>query len=116
KPRIHMGCSNRCRQDRNAMAFEIEIATLSALTRTPGVHELLTIDRMIGKPYLEVPRIYNSQAWSRRLELPWAIARLEPVSGSSILDVGSGDSALPIYLARRGAQVTSVDPSARHAI
>lgn len=56
---------------------------------------------------------YPSEHWSRVFEYVWAIERLTEtlgsINGKKILDVGSGISPLPVYLARHGAQVTSLD-------
>jgi SAM-dependent methyltransferase len=88
----------------------LAIGTKEHLDRFPTLPEFLSIDREIGKPYMEQPLLYNSQAWSRRLELPWAAQRILTSGAHSVLDVGSGDSALPIFLQRSGMQVVSVDP------
>jgi SAM-dependent methyltransferase len=45
---------------------------------------------------------------SRYLELPWAIERLGPKVGASVLDLAS-PKLLAVWLARQGADVTSVD-------
>lgn len=45
---------------------------------------------------------------SRYLELPWAVARLAPAPGETVLDLAS-PKLLCVVLARRGARVTSVD-------
>ncbi len=94
---------------------DLQIASLAGLARVRPEPELLAIDREIGRPYRRDPLVYNSQAWSRRLELPWAVEQLGQVRGLRILDVGSGASALPVLLARRGAHVTSVDPIPRRS-
>jgi SAM-dependent methyltransferase len=86
------------------------VGSRSDLESVGRVPELLEIDREIDRPIFAEPLVYNSQTWSRLLELPWIIRRLGPPSGLSVLDVGSGVSALPIYLARHGAKVISVDP------
>ena len=56
---------------------------------------------------------YPSQHWSRVFEYPWAIERLTEslgsIEGKKILDIGSGISPLPVYLARHGAEVTCID-------
>ena len=85
------------------------IGCRSALRFEKPIPELLAIDKEIGQPYKFNPIIYNSEAWSRRLELPWATRQLSSFENLMILDVGSGDSALPIYLSRNGARVVSVD-------
>jgi SAM-dependent methyltransferase len=88
----------------------VEIGTRSSLRTIGAVPELLAIDEEIGHPYMTNPIRYNSQAWSRRLELPWVIEQASISSGQTVLDVGSGDSALPIFFSRHGARVVTVDP------
>jgi len=87
------------------------IGSIEALRSIRPLPELREIDRALGRPYLPSAGLYNSEAWSRRLELPWIVDRIGPPRGLWILDVGSGTSALPVYLARQGARVVSVDPS-----
>jgi SAM-dependent methyltransferase len=49
----------------------------------------------------------------RAVEYPWVLAALQgSARASRILDVGAGVNALPLALARRGAQVTTVDSHA----
>ena len=45
---------------------------------------------------------------SRYVELPWALERLAPLPGETVLDLAS-PKLLAVTLARRGAQVTAVD-------
>jgi SAM-dependent methyltransferase len=45
---------------------------------------------------------------SRYLELPWALDRLAPARGATVLDLAS-PKLLAVVLARRGARVTTVD-------
>jgi len=45
----------------------------------------------------------------RRVEYPWAILNSKMEKPMKILDVGSGLTLLPIYLASKGHQVTSID-------
>lgn len=92
------------------MPHELVIGSRRVLGAEPPVSELLSIDHEIGHPYLTRAGLYNSEAWSRKLELPWVIARIGPARGLRILDVGPGFSALPIYLHRHGARVVSADP------
>ncbi len=108
-----LGPSSRAASAMGDITSELAIASVASLANVPPEPELLAIDREIGLPYRRDPIVYNSQAWSRRLELPWAVQQLGPVDGLRILDVGSGASALPVLLARRGARVTSVDPVPR---
>jgi ubiquinone/menaquinone biosynthesis C-methylase UbiE len=86
------------------------VGSQSDLAATARIPELLAIDKEIGHPAMMNPLVYNSEAWSRRLELPWAIGAMRPFEGISMLDVGSGASPLPFYLSRHGANVVSVDP------
>lgn len=51
------------------------------------------------------------QTITRTLEYPWAASRLLDCAGLRVLDVGAGVSALPPWLAERGAQVVTVDNS-----
>jgi len=80
------------------------------MERVRKVPELLAIDEEINRPYMTNPMMYNSQAWSRKLELPWVIAHIDQIKGSSILDVGSGFSSLPIFLSRKDANIVAIDP------
>ncbi|GAG29923.1 unnamed protein product, partial [marine sediment metagenome] len=48
---------------------------------------------------------------SRAWEYPWAILNSDVSSGSRILDVGSGWSLFPLYLAQRSNHVDSIDTS-----
>lgn len=45
----------------------------------------------------------------RTVEYPWFARRLERHAGERVLDVGAGVCVLPLWLARRGCQVTTVD-------
>lgn len=45
----------------------------------------------------------------KRWEYPWALGRAGLAPGSRVLDVGSGDSILPVYLAKQGHRVSAVD-------
>lgn len=92
------------------MPNELFIGSHASLQAIPPVSELLSIDREIGHPYFRRAGIFNSQAWSRRLELPWVVSRVERPEGLSILDVGSGISSLPTYMHRHGARVVSAEP------
>ena len=46
----------------------------------------------------------------RRVEYPWAIFNAKLEKSMEILDVGSGVSLFPVYLASLGHNVTSIDP------
>jgi SAM-dependent methyltransferase len=47
-----------------------------------------------------------------RVALDWALASIEPLDRPRVVDVGCGDGAVGAELARHGARVTGVDPSA----
>lgn len=52
----------------------------------------------------------HSQLWmSRAWEYPWALLNSQILSDTRILDVGSGYSLFPLYLAQRSNRVDSVD-------
>lgn len=53
--------------------------------------------------------VYPSKVW----EYPWAITRHPLPDGEIVLDAGCGVSALPIYLAARGATVVAIDNDMR---
>jgi len=53
---------------------------------------------------------------ARSLEYPWIVEQAEEVSGKRVVDIGAGVSPVPLVLAARGAEVTTVDympPDAR---
>lgn len=60
----------------------------------------------IGRKHLG----FFPQTIIRTLEYPWLAARLSAAGGLRILEVGAGVSPLPLFLARIGAEVTTVDP------
>ncbi len=45
----------------------------------------------------------------RTIEYPWFAGRLAAHAGQAVLDVGAGVSALPLWLAKKGCQVTTLD-------
>lgn len=46
---------------------------------------------------------------TRTIEYPWLASRMQDCAGQRILDLGAGVSALPIWLAERGANMVTVD-------
>lgn len=52
----------------------------------------------------------------RTIEYPWIAARMPQAEGLRVLDMGAGVSALPLWLARRGARVTTVDGHGLHRV
>jgi len=97
-------------QDISGAPDKLLIGSQSLLASIGSPPELLAIDEEIGHPLMTDPLLWNSQAWSRRLEIPWVLREIGQLENLTILDVGSGASAMPIYLARHGAAVTSIDP------
>ncbi len=95
---------------REAPPHGFRVAALEDVRHLEPIPELEEIDRAIDRPYIQEPRIYSSQAWSRRVEYPWVLENIGPLEGKTVLDVGPGYSPLPILLARRGARVVAVDP------
>lgn len=84
--------------------------------------ELLEIDKEIARvvdmitvlPSQKPPAGYlPSRHWSRIYEIPWCVEsvchRLDSIGGAKVLDIGSGISPLPTYLARHGMEVTCLD-------
>jgi 2-polyprenyl-3-methyl-5-hydroxy-6-metoxy-1,4-benzoquinol methylase len=53
--------------------------------------------------------IHDSLHWSRRFEYPWALLQLRSSDLSSILDAGSGATALQFFMARSNVPTTSID-------
>lgn len=47
----------------------------------------------------------------RAFEYPWVLLEIGMIDGRRVLDIGSGVSPLPIMLANRGADVTTIDNS-----
>lgn len=57
-------------------------------------------------------RVSGSGAITERLETGLILELVGDVSGRSLLDVGCGDGAFALELAKRGAAVTGIDSSA----
>jgi len=53
--------------------------------------------------------IHDSLHWSRRFEYPWVLLQLRSADRSSILDAGSGATALQFFMARSNVPTTSID-------
>ena len=49
--------------------------------------------------------------WSRMWEYPWAVLNADLQAGMRILDIGSGGSSFPLYLAMSGYECYAADPS-----
>jgi hypothetical protein len=73
--------------------------------------ELLEIDKEVGVLYAPRLGLRPSEHWSRVVELPWAVDSAQPLSEMDCLDIGSGFSPLPVYLARHAGSVTCIDTS-----
>lgn len=54
-------------------------------------------------------RLRIALGWHYLLDLSWVAARLGPASGAQLLDAGGGTGVMQWWLAKGGAQVTSVD-------
>jgi len=48
--------------------------------------------------------------WSRKWEYPWAVLNADLQAGMRVLDVGSGGSPFPVYLAMSGFECYAADP------
>lgn len=86
---------------------ENRILDLEELERPDFRRVLERMDRLVASD--PVSYLHPGKRW----EYPWALERaLERAAlrpGARVLDVGSGDSIFPVYLAERGFRVTAVD-------
>jgi 2-polyprenyl-3-methyl-5-hydroxy-6-metoxy-1,4-benzoquinol methylase len=57
---------------------------------------------------LQTP-IHDSLHWSRRFEYPWIMSQLQTADTSSVLDAGSGATAIQFMLSRSNIPTTSID-------
>jgi len=76
-------------------------------------HRLCAIARSLLSSFSDYSYIIlrSNRLWAPRYwEYPWAIVNTQFRQGMKVLDVGSGWSIFPMYLARLGAHVTAVDP------
>jgi len=84
----------------------MEWADLNRLIESEFHHytqELFELENEIQTP------IHDSMHWSRRFEYPWILTQLKSADLSSVLDVGSGATALQFMLAKANVPVTSID-------
>jgi SAM-dependent methyltransferase len=76
-----------------------------------------SIPRFEGIPLtseLAFELLRSNQLWmSRAWEYPWALLNSQISSDTKILDVGSGHSLFPLYLAQRSDHVDSIDSAER---
>jgi SAM-dependent methyltransferase len=71
---------------------------------TPEFREVLdSLDRLTAAD--DVSYLHPGKRW----EYPWALERAGLAPGSTVLDVGCGDSIFPVYLAAQGHRVVAVD-------
>lgn len=76
---------------------------LAELERADVRRVLRQMDRLVaGDP---VSYLHPGKRW----EYPWALERAGLRAGDRILDVGSGDSIFPVFLAKEGHDVTAID-------
>lgn len=84
---------------------------------TPQLQQKISpsIPRLEGIPLsseMTFELLRSNQLWMVRLwEYPWAILNSDVLPNSKILDVGSGHSLFPLYLAQRSDHVDSMDTS-----
>lgn len=96
--------------------------------KAPADNRVLDPDDCDREPFLSVNRAIAEQIEkekreageqlsfvypSKRWEYPWALTRHPMPAGELVLDAGCGVSALPIYLAARGATVVAIDHEMR---
>jgi len=110
----------------NSMLYSIADFALSVFgTRSRAANSLKRriLDYLVARD--KVPVSYVNVVWTkdvvssstrpypvRRAEYPWALSKADLDRSMKILDIGSGVSLLPIYLASNGHEVTSVDNDA----
>lgn len=88
-----------------ANPHDISTASLSgAIAASP--HPVLLMDLVtLSREALG----FFPQTIIRTIEYPWIAARMPRGAGLRVLDMGAGLSALPLWLARQGARVVTVD-------
>ena len=83
------------------------IAELVSLT---GLRRLWFIPKSYSRPLTSQEILLSTQVpLARNWEYPWAILNSEISSDTRILDVGSGCSLFPLYLAQKSKNVDSID-------
>lgn len=76
---------------------------LAELERPPFRDILAELDALTTRD--DISYLHPSKRW----EYPWALQRAGVAPGRRVLDVGCGASIFPVYLARRGLEVTALD-------
>lgn len=72
------------------------------------------IPKTYGRPLSSELILHSNQLWMPRAwEYPWAVLNSDISPGRKVLDVGSGHSLFPLYVAWRGINVDSVDNDAQ---
>jgi SAM-dependent methyltransferase len=56
------------------------------------------------------PFVFQPNSTTREVEYPWAYFAVDPLPGSSVLEIGGALSGFQFVLAKSGAEVTNVDP------
>ena len=75
-----------------------------------GLKSLWFIPKSHGIPLTSELILRSNQLWMiRAWEYPWAVLNSDISPQSRILDVGSGWSLFPLYLAQKGGRVESID-------
>ncbi len=96
--------AERKREGRNP--HDISAAKLISALATSPHPELLKALSTLSREKLG----FFPQTIIRTIEYPWIAARMPlRAEGMRVLDMGAGVSALPLWLAQRGARVTTVD-------
>lgn len=78
----------------------------AALGKSPTPELLLELVRLSRERFG-----WFTRQETRAVEIPWIVSAAGEVAGMSVLDIGAGVSPLPLYLAQKGAAVTTVDHS-----
>ena len=93
-------------------------------THPTDIHLWSLADALVRSPYPALAREivafsreslgFFTRTASRVLEYPWIIRQIEAPEDKTLLDFGAGVNPLPLWFARYGANVITVDTSAMH--
>jgi 2-polyprenyl-3-methyl-5-hydroxy-6-metoxy-1,4-benzoquinol methylase len=83
---------------------------IAELVSQTGLRRLWFIPKSYGRPLTSQEILLSTQIpMARNWEYPWAILNSDISSDSTILDIGSGCSLFPLYLAQKSKNVDSID-------